>query len=366
MVTLRIRSLMWFGIGIALTIVLVWSFAAWRADAAVGPNESTVVPVTPVRVLDTRDPTNVGLPGPFVSAVSQDLTITGTIPTTTGDQAVVPVGATGVALNVTVVNSTANGFLSIRPADARGAPTTSSLNFLAGQIVANAVEVNLPTAGADAGKMEITFDAYGIAGPTTDVIIDVVGYKTNAGLQSIVADLAAKANAANVYSRAEAAGIFIAHGDVIMSHATSQLTASAGAPPSSLEAWTTGNLVSGDGSVHLSLVGPSSIGGVDYGLKSVEYCVTGKIGGARVDHVSVYGFVPYTARQDLTDRSVPGCYTVTVNRAESNAYDLVFGLAGGGSLRITGVRSTWAVASTLAPTAVTEPDPVSPDPLTGR
>lgn len=36
--------------------------------------------------------------------------------------------------------------------------------------------VALPTAGPDAGKLELTYDAYGSAGPTTDLLIDVVGY----------------------------------------------------------------------------------------------------------------------------------------------------------------------------------------------
>jgi hypothetical protein len=187
MLTIRIRSVMWFTIGIAFTIILVLSFAAWRANAAIGPNESTFVPVTPVRIMDTRDPTNVGLAGPFVSAVPQDLQVTGSIPTTSGNVIVVPTGATGVVLNVTAVSPTANGFISIRPADAPGVPSTSSLNVVSGEILPNAVTVSLPTAGADAGKIEITFDAYGTAGPTTDVLIDVVGYNTREGIATLEA-----------------------------------------------------------------------------------------------------------------------------------------------------------------------------------
>ena len=90
-------------------------------------------------------------------------------------------------LNVTAVSPTANGFISIRPADTPGLPTTSSLNVVTGDILPNAVTVSLPTVGADAGKIEITFDAYGTAGPRTDVLIDVVGYSTNAGLQDLEA-----------------------------------------------------------------------------------------------------------------------------------------------------------------------------------
>jgi len=153
----------WAAIGAAVAVSLGGGgfFVANAAPSA----PSSVVTIDPVRILDTR--TDVGLPGPFVSAVSQKLQVTG---------AVVPAGATGVLLNATVVNPSANGFLAIRPGDASGAPSTSSLNFNAGDIVPNSVQVGLPTAGANAGKIDITYDAYGTAGPTTEVLIDVVGY----------------------------------------------------------------------------------------------------------------------------------------------------------------------------------------------
>ncbi|HSP28531.1 MAG TPA: hypothetical protein VLN74_08280 [Ilumatobacteraceae bacterium] len=169
------------------------------ADAASPP--SSVVMVTPVRVLDTRDPVNVGLNGPFVSAIGQDLQVTGLIATTGGPATVVPTGATGVILNVTVVGATASGFLSVRPADAPGAPPTSNLNFLSGQLVPNAVTVQLPTSGPDAGRIEITYDAYGVSGPTTDVLVDVVGYTvgTAGGSDSRVTTL--EAQVADLQSR---------------------------------------------------------------------------------------------------------------------------------------------------------------------
>ena len=135
---------------------------------------SSVVTIDPVRILDTRDPANVGLPGPFVSAVSQKLQVTGSVPTATGTQTPVPLGATGVLLNVTVVMPSADGFLSVRPGDATGTPSTSSLNFQAGVNVPNSVQVALPTTGANAGQIDIV--AGGQAGPTTEVLIDVVAY----------------------------------------------------------------------------------------------------------------------------------------------------------------------------------------------
>jgi len=169
----------WAAIGAAVAVGLGGGVVHF-VGAAPGPT-SSFVSITPVRILDTRDPTNVGLSGPFVSAASQDLHVTGTIATTNGSQIVVPDAATGVSLNVTAVQASANGFVAVRPADAPGVPLTSNLNVLAGEIVPNAVTVQLPTSGVDAGTIEITFDAYGTTGPTTDILIDIVGYYVAGG-----------------------------------------------------------------------------------------------------------------------------------------------------------------------------------------
>ena len=57
--------------GIAITVAGAWSMSAWRASAAISADESTFVSVSPTRILDTRD--DIGLPGPFVSPIPQDL-----------------------------------------------------------------------------------------------------------------------------------------------------------------------------------------------------------------------------------------------------------------------------------------------------
>ena len=176
MLMIRIRSLMWFSAGLVLALGVLATSLAWQAFAAGPSAPSSIIAIDPVRVLDTRDPLNVGLPGPFVSPVSQKLQITGSVPTTTGTKVAVPTGATAVLLNVTAVLPTANGFVSIRPGDAVGAPSTSSLNFTAGTVVPNSVQVAVPTTGPNAGQIDITYDALGTPGPTTDLLIDVVGY----------------------------------------------------------------------------------------------------------------------------------------------------------------------------------------------
>ncbi len=162
----------WAAIGAAVAV----SFGAGGIfiSSAASTTSSSFVPITPVRVLDTR--TGLGLTGVFTSPVSRDLLVTGTIATADGVQLVVPAGATAVSLNVTVVGPSADGFLSVRPADAAGAPTTSSLNFAAGQVIPNAVTVKVPTSGGDAGRIEITYNALGVAGPTTHILVDIVGY----------------------------------------------------------------------------------------------------------------------------------------------------------------------------------------------
>ena len=158
----------WAAIGAALAVTLGGGGLV-AVNATSGP-ASSLVTVAPERILDTR--TGLGLSGPFASGVSRKLQVTG---------AIVPAGATGVLLNVTVVAPSAAGFLSVRPGDATGVPSTSSLNFKAGDITPNSVQVALPTSGASAGQIDITFDAFGVAGPTTNVLADVVGYLVAGG-----------------------------------------------------------------------------------------------------------------------------------------------------------------------------------------
>ena len=184
---MRVRPVTYFAMGIAVTGLAVWTLSAWQASAGVSADESTFVAVAPTRILDTRE--DIGLDGPFVSPTPQYMKVTGAIETKSGTLVVVPEGATGVMLNVTVVGPTAAGFVSIRPADAPGPATTSNLNFSAGDIIPNAVTVQTPTSGGDAGEIQITYNAFENAGPTTELLIDLVGYTKNAGLASLQAEV---------------------------------------------------------------------------------------------------------------------------------------------------------------------------------
>jgi hypothetical protein len=337
----------WAAIGAAVAVT--FGAGGLVAVNAAGGVDSTTVLTDPVRVLDSRDPTNVGLAGPFASQVSQKLQITGSIPTTTGTKTVVPAGATGVLLNVTTVFSTANGFISIRPGDATGLPTTSSLNFNAGQVVPNAVLVALATSGANAGKIDITYDAYGASGPTTDILIDVVGYTNNSTLAALQAEIDAveavnaaqqtqinaKANAAEVYAR----------GPVTMTHGPSEFTNATGNAATDLAFRGFGVEVSGDGTFGIGLVGPAVFGGETLTLTSATYCIDRLQGGAFITLVEVFGLS--VGQQplifDSTDRTTAGCYTVTPDATVQSLdhFQLIFVANGGGTLNLLGLTTTW-------------------------
>ncbi len=340
--TNQLRSLAWLVTGVIMAMVLLASSTTWQAEALPGPEESTIVAVTPARILDTRDPTNLGLSGPFVSPTPQKLQVTGSVMTATGTMTVVPTGATGVLLNVTSINSTANGFVSIRPGNATGPPTTSSLNFLAGQTVPNAVQVSMPTTGTNAGEIDITYDALGVAGPTTDIFIDVVGYTTNTGLQDVVTQLGAKANTADVYTRTASDARYVPQGDIVLHHGTAGMAVYTPDPPAHVNYGGGVTSVGAGGRAGLSLPGPDRLGTVDYGLRSVEWCLHAAAGGAVVDNVFVYGGPHIFITADTENRTTPGCYTVTVNDTSSQAYEIVFDVQGAGSAQITHVHSTWA------------------------
>ena len=142
---------------------------ASSASAAVTPTGAAATGqffhgVTPARIIDSRPPpSRVGPLGAWGAGGIQDVTVPGGV-------SGVPSSATAVVLNVTVTGGTVNGdYLSIWPKGATQ-PTVSSINFNAGQTIANQVTVKLGE-GANAGKISI-FNAGGIV----NVIIDVNGY----------------------------------------------------------------------------------------------------------------------------------------------------------------------------------------------
>ncbi len=116
-------------------------------------------PVNPSRIYDTRPGT--GQPG-------QGQVITGGATRTVqvAGLAGVPSDAMMVALNVTVTEPTASGYLTVFPTGSPR-PTASNLNFTPGQTVPNLVNARLGSGGR--------IDLFNFAG-NSQVVIDVVGW----------------------------------------------------------------------------------------------------------------------------------------------------------------------------------------------
>jgi hypothetical protein len=132
--------------------------------AATG-SPSVFVPITPCRLVDTREGTiHVGARAtPIGANEAVTLAVWGT-----NGNCTIPSTATGIATNTTAVNPTASSFLTVYPADASPRPTASNLNTVAGAApTPNQVTVGLSATGA--------IDVYNLTG-TVDVIVDIVGY----------------------------------------------------------------------------------------------------------------------------------------------------------------------------------------------
>ena len=130
---------------------------------AFGLPPATYHPLTPTRILDTRNGT--GLSGVFSSHVARKFLVIG--------QGGVLSKATAVTGNLTVTAQTSGGYLFIGPSPMND-PTSSTLNFPVGDDRANAVTVALGNGGA----LSVTY--VGSAGPasTAHVIFDVTGFFT--------------------------------------------------------------------------------------------------------------------------------------------------------------------------------------------
>ncbi|MEY2523598.1 MAG: hypothetical protein QOJ66_2163, partial [Ilumatobacteraceae bacterium] len=129
------------------------------------PSGGLFTAVTPGRVLDTRDGTGHG---GSTAPVGPGQTIN--VPVT-GLMGVPSSGVSGVALNVTVDQPTASGFLTVWPTG-ETQPFASSHNFVPGLTVANLVLAKVGTGG----QVSI-FNSAG----NTHVVADVVGYFSATG-----------------------------------------------------------------------------------------------------------------------------------------------------------------------------------------
>jgi hypothetical protein len=122
------------------------------------------VPLPPERILDTRSAIGAATTSPIVPKGEVTLTVAG--------RGGVPItGATAIVMNVTVVDATGTGYVTVHPADVATMSTASNLNLTqAGQTVANLVTVRLSTDG----KVKLFASGGG------HLLADVAGYYTTA------------------------------------------------------------------------------------------------------------------------------------------------------------------------------------------
>ncbi|WP_329177521.1 S53 family peptidase [Streptomyces sp. NBC_01477] len=130
-------------------------FGYYSADSAGAKFHSA----GPSRVLDTRYGNGAPAIGPLASTKDLSLNL---------NDGNVVTGAKAVVLNVTVANGTGSGVLTVWP-DGAARPSSSSLNWTKGEIVANLVTVPVIN-----GKVDFHVNAGSVA-----VIADLFGYYTN-------------------------------------------------------------------------------------------------------------------------------------------------------------------------------------------
>ncbi len=126
----------------------------------VGGAGSVFVPISPVRITDTRGATPLN-GTPIAANTSELFNLTTTLST-------IPASSTSVAANVTAVAGDASGYLTVYPTSATTHPVASDVNWTAKEIVPNFTIAD--TAGT--GSVEV----YNSKGATINLLIDVFGY----------------------------------------------------------------------------------------------------------------------------------------------------------------------------------------------
>jgi len=146
--------------------------------------------------------------------------------------------------------------------------------------------------------------------------------------------------------------VFVEHGDIVMATDGSNWTALGNAGPSVVENYGGSTFASADGDLRIGLSAPTSVDGIEYGLKSVEVCVKPASGGY-VTQTSVYGSTAalqvLVLASDETDRTANECYILTVNKPAPYGASIGVFLDGGasGQVESLGVRSTWTPVADL-------------------
>jgi hypothetical protein len=137
-------------------------YSSERVDYIVDSlGESFLTPVSPTRVLDTRDGTGTA---------KQRLQAGQTLAMNINGKAGLPPSLDAVAVSVTAINPSSAGFVTAYPCD-QTRPQASNLNFVATQTIANAAFVS-PSASGDVCLF---------SSATVDLLVDLSGYIASVG-----------------------------------------------------------------------------------------------------------------------------------------------------------------------------------------
>jgi len=157
--------------------------AVWQATAFVNAAQrwstyvnqlqtggTTYVPITPVRIVDSRDGSGAsGLAGKFSAGLARSFAVAGL--------GGIALDAVAVSGNLTVTNQTKAGYLALTP-DPTDTPSSSTLNFPVGDNRANNVTIPLNATG----QLAAVYKA--LPGATADVVFDVTGFFIAGGGQA--------------------------------------------------------------------------------------------------------------------------------------------------------------------------------------
>jgi glucose/arabinose dehydrogenase len=137
------------------------SYTANYQAVVVKVQNATYHPLTPIRLVDSR--LNYGLTK-LQDHVPQTFAVTGHVG--------VPANAVAVTGNVATCDSTGGGYFALTTTPT-STPSTSTINFPAGDIRAN----NVTMALGPGGTISVVFNSWG--GASSDIVFDVTGYFTN-------------------------------------------------------------------------------------------------------------------------------------------------------------------------------------------
>lgn len=160
------------GLAAAGTLLAALAASPWDAGAAPGDTDSTFVPITPCRLIDTRPgPARVGPHAAFGVADTKTIQAHGD-----NGECSLPTEAVGLALNITALDASEAGtFVTVWPDGPL--PLAANLNPAPGQPpTPNAVTTQLSSTGS--------FNVYNERG-SLQLVIDVNGYYTASSLRSL-------------------------------------------------------------------------------------------------------------------------------------------------------------------------------------